>query len=134
MYKVSVIGQISHDKNTKKKNAFWGFYHLGSLGIYFDKMDPNFEKKMTRSAPLGVPTVILLGFVSDFHTLLTICLVKQRFFGVDPSYKVCIYMIYTSQSNCNNDITQLFSDFLPFWPYDASLPATYLADVRSNST
>ena len=91
-------------KSPKIFFALFVFYHLGSLGIYFDKMDPNFEKKMTRSAPLGVPTVILLGFVSDFHTLLTICLVKRRFFGVDPSYKVCIYMIYTSQSNCNQHI------------------------------
>ena len=24
--------------------ALFVFYHLGSLGIYFDKMDPNFEK------------------------------------------------------------------------------------------
>ena len=34
------------------------FYHLGSLGLYLDKVDPNFQgKKMTRSAPLGVPTI-----------------------------------------------------------------------------
>jgi hypothetical protein len=73
--------------------------------MYFDKMDPNFEKKkMTRSAPLGVPTVILLRFVSDFHTLLTICLVKRRFFGVDPSYKVCIYILYTFLSHCDQQI------------------------------
>ncbi len=42
------------------------FFHLGSLGVCVDKMDPNFHKKMTRSAPLGVLTMIYPRFVSDW--------------------------------------------------------------------
>ena len=55
-----------NDKITKKIYCPFGFFHLGSLGIYFDKMDPNFQKKMTRSAPLEAPMIIVLGFVSDW--------------------------------------------------------------------
>jgi hypothetical protein len=31
----------------------FGFFHLGSLGIYFDKMDPNFEKKNDPKCSVG---------------------------------------------------------------------------------
>ena len=54
------------DKNIKNILLSFCFFHLGSLGIYVDKMDPNLYKKKTRSAPLGVPTSIYPRFVSDW--------------------------------------------------------------------
>ena len=97
-------------KNTKKHFfALCGFYHLGSLGIYFDKMNPKLKKKLTRSAPLGALTVILLGFVSDWtsdshftHYLSS----KMKSFWCGPKLQrsVRIHNIYISQFNCNQQI------------------------------
>ena len=54
-------------KSSKILYCLFVFFHLGSLGIYVDKMVPNFHlKKMTRSAPSGVRTIIYPRFVSDW--------------------------------------------------------------------
>ena len=51
-----------NDKNTKKKIAFWGFYHLGSLGIYFDKMDLKFKKQIDQKCSIGGADGNFTGF------------------------------------------------------------------------
>jgi hypothetical protein len=40
-------------KSPKIIFSLFGWYHLGSLGIYFDKMDPNFEKKNDQKCSVG---------------------------------------------------------------------------------
>ncbi len=40
----------------------FGFLHLGSLGIYFDKMDPNFQKKNDQKCPVGGADDYWTGF------------------------------------------------------------------------
>jgi hypothetical protein len=80
-------------KHQKYFFALWGFYHLGSLGIYFDKMDPKLKKKkLTRSAPLGAPTVILLGFVSDWTS-------DSHFTYYLPS-KTKSFLVWTQATKC----------------------------------
>jgi len=40
----------------------FGFFHLGFLGIYFDKMDPNFQKKNDQKCPVGGADDYCTGF------------------------------------------------------------------------
>jgi len=38
------------------------FFHLGSLGIYIDKMDPNFQTKKYQKCPIGSADDYCTGF------------------------------------------------------------------------
>ena len=52
-----------NDKNTKINFfAFWWFYNLGSLGIYFDKMDLKFKKKIDQKCSIGGADGNFTGF------------------------------------------------------------------------
>jgi hypothetical protein len=51
-----------NDKNTKNIFSLCGFYHLGSLGIYFDKMDSNLKKYIDQKCSIGGANGNFTGF------------------------------------------------------------------------